>query len=382
LTGAPDLFGSTAPFLILRGRFSEGRPYQEADTVKCQSSAGIEIGIIGAGRVGTALSLALAGAGFEIAGAMSRRRASVDRLIEFAGLDPSVRCESPREVFDRSDVLFISVGDDAIAEVAKQIADGLSSGHEDWSSDSWTSSNPKDARRTGQLEKNACRSDPSVQEVRRVDPFSAGKTPRVAAHLSGALGSSVLAPLRRLGASVASLHPVKSFSEDPRASADLTGTVATIEGDASALETLESLAATLGMKTVRIRSEFKPLYHAAACIASNYMVTLFALSLSLMESCGMEENIARAALSQLVRGTAQNLTDRPPGRALTGPIARGDVQTIRGHIEALRSLKNCSAESVYRMLGLETVDLAERNGRVRSDRAGKLRTALKEAGKA
>jgi predicted short-subunit dehydrogenase-like oxidoreductase (DUF2520 family) len=101
-----------------------------------------------------------------------------------------------------------------------------------------------------------------------------------------------------------------------------------------------------------------------------------------MESCGMEENIARAALSQLVRGTAQNLTDRPPGRALTGPIARGDVQTIRGHIEALRSLKNCSAESVYRMLGLETVDLAERNGRVRSDRAGKLRTALKEAGKA
>jgi predicted short-subunit dehydrogenase-like oxidoreductase (DUF2520 family) len=188
----------------------------------------------------------------------------------------------------------------------------------------------------------------------------------------------VLSPLRKLGVSVASLHPVKSFSEDPRASADLAGTVATIEGDAPAVETLERLALALGMKTVRLESDRKPLYHAAACIASNYMVTLFSLSLALMESCGMEESIARAALSQLVRGTAQNLTDHPPGHALTGPIARGDVQTIRGHIEALRSLEGRGAESVYRVLGLQTVDLAERNGRVSPETASELRAALTE----
>ncbi len=314
----------------------------------CQSSGETRIGIIGAGRVGAALSLALTREGMEITAVMSRRRASADRLIEFAGLDPSVRCESPEEVFERSDVLFISVGDDAIEDVARQIADGFRPDNE---------ASP-------------------TKSVLGIDPPGARRTPRVAAHLSGALGSSVLSPLRKLGASVASLHPVKSFSEDPRASADLTGTVATVEGDAPAVEALERLAGTLGMKTARLQSEQKPLYHAAACIASNYMVTLFALSLALMESCGLEGSTARAALSQLVRGTAQNLTDRPPDRALTGPIARGDVQTIGGHIEALKSLENCSAESVYRMLGLETVDLAERSGRIPSETALELRAVL------
>ena len=317
--------------------------------MKCQSSAETRIGIIGAGRVGTALSLALTGAGMEITGVMSRSRASADRLIELAGLDSSARCDSPSEDFERCEILFISVGDDAIEQVARQIVDGFSSGSE---------------------------APVSSDAAPAIDPSAAGQTPRVAAHLSGALGSSVLSPLRRLGASVASLHPVKSFSEDPRASADLTGTVATIEGDAPAVETLERLAGTLGMKAVRLKSDQKPLYHAAACIASNYMVTLFALSLAVMESCGMEEAIARAALSQLVRGTAQNLTDRPPGRALTGPIARGDVRTIRGHLEALKSHENRSAESVYRMLGLETVDLAEQSGRVPPETAGELRAVL------
>ncbi len=361
--------------------------------MKCQSSAVTRIGIVGAGRVGTALALALTRAGMEIAGVMSRSKASADRLIELAGLDSSVRCESSREVLERSNILFISVGDDSVAEVARQTADGLSpesetpscgsamssSNTQTSSSDGEQPSSDSDTSSSG-CERSLLDSDVSSPPdgARGSDASATEQTSRVAAHLSGALGSSVLSPLRKLGVSVASLHPVKSFSEDPRASADLAGTVATIEGDAPAVETLERLALALGMKTVRLESDRKPLYHAAACIASNYMVTLFSLSLALMESCGMEESIARAALSQLVRGTAQNLTDHPPGHALTGPIARGDVQTIRGHIEALRSLEGRGAESVYRVLGLQTVDLAERNGRVSPETASELRAALTE----
>lgn len=314
--------------------------------MKGPDGSGIRIGIVGAGRVGTALSLAFTRAGMEIAGVASRRGASVDRLRNAAGLGPSVRCDGPGMVFERSDVVFLSVGDDDVAAVCRQIVDGLSYGKE------------------------------AFQSSEDVGVPGPGGPTRVVAHLSGALGSSVLSPLRELGASVASLHPVKSFSDDPRKSSDLAGTVATVEGDITAVQILEQLAAVLGVRTVRIESSLKPLYHAAACIASNYTVTLYALSLALMGSCGIEESVARAALSQLVRGTAQNLADQPPDRALTGPIARGDVHTIRGHLEALKNLDNSRAECVYRILGLETIDLAERSRLVSTETSRELRVIL------
>lgn len=285
----------------------------------------VKLGIVGAGRAGTAIAIALNRSGARVVAVASRRAESVDRLIELAGLDSSVRCLDPSEAFERSSVLLLSVDDDSIAEVCQQLAGRIS------------------------------------------EP-----TRRVVAHLSGALSSSVLAPLRELGVSVGSIHPIRSFSADAHASAELEGTVASIEGDEAAVRALEKLAALLGMRSTRIESEAKPLYHTAACIASNYMVTLFALSCEMMVRCGMDPALARESLTHLMSGTVRNLEGQPPEQALTGPIARGDAHTIRGHLDALEQVGDCRVKTIYRLLGLETVRLAERGRRISSESVNEL----------
>lgn len=294
----------------------------------------MRLGIVGAGRVGTALAVASARAGVEITAVASRTTESVRRVMRLAGLHPSVECERPDQVFGRSDVLLLSVSDSAIEEVCTGIAEAVLAAPE-LNSDITTPERPR----------------------------------RIVAHLSGALSSSVLSPLRELGASVASLHPIKSFSTDPEVSSDFRGVVATVEGDEEAAVGLEQLATSLGMVCARIRSDMKPLYHAAACVASNYTVTLFALSLRMMELCGMESELARRALSGLVGGTARNLQSEPPETALTGPISRGDVQTVREHLAVLGQLSDARVESIYRLLGAETVELAMRGRRLTSESA-------------
>jgi len=309
----------------------------------------MRVGIVGAGRVGTAFALALKRAGLDVVAVASRSQESVDRLVAVAGLDPSVKSSGPEQVFERSDLILLSVGDDAIADVSRQVAACLAGEH----------GVQKCSREGGADER----------------PPAEGRR-RVVAHLSGALSSALLSPLRTLGASVGSLHPIKSFSSDPQTSADLSGVVATIEGDEEAVSTLKQIAKSLGMRATRIKSEAKPLYHAAACVASNYMVTLFALSHGMMTMCGMDPALAREALAQLVESTAQNILGQPPERALTGPIARGDVQTIKGHLAALQQLDNARIKTIYRLLGLETVRLAERGGRISSEVADQLTNIL------
>lgn len=304
----------------------------------------MRLGIVGAGRVGTALAVAFARAGVEVTAVASRRKESVSRLVDIAGLPPSIVCERADQVFERSDVLLLSVADGAIEEVCMGIADAMHASSK----------------------RDSCASAPE-------------RPHRIAAHLSGALGSSVLSPLRELGASVASLHPIKSFSADPGVSSDLNGTLATVEGDEDAAAVLEQLAANLGIVCARIKSDMKPLYHAAACVASNYMVTLFALSVRMMELCGMEPGLAMRALSGLVNGTARNLQSESPETALTGPISRGDVHTVRGHLAVLGQLSDPKMESIYRLLGAKTVELAMR-GRRLSDRSASELLELLSAG--
>jgi predicted short-subunit dehydrogenase-like oxidoreductase (DUF2520 family) len=294
----------------------------------------VRLGIVGAGRVGTALALACSRTGIEVVAVASRSEKSVERLVQLAGLDRSVVCSSPNEAFERSSVLLLSVSDDAIGEVCLQLTKGVS-------------------------DKRA--SEPGF---------------RVVAHLSGALSSSILSPLRKLGASVGSIHPIKSFSTDPHVSSDLKGTVASIEGDEGAVQTLSELAGVLGMRPTEIASEAKPLYHAAACIASNYMVTLFALSCDIMVRSGMDPALARESIAHLMGGTMRNLQSQPPEQALTGPIARGDSDTIKGHLDALERIDNCRVNAIYRLLGLETAELAKYGKRISSESVDELTSIL------
>lgn len=151
-------------------------------------------------------------------------------------------------------------------------------------------------------------------------------------HLSGALGSCILAPLADLGANVASAHPVRAFSHDRTV---FEGTRVGVEGSAEALTLLEPAFAAIGGTCFSISSEHKTEYHAAAVIASNHLIALAHASYHLWQQAGLNEETASALFSSLTRGVLDNLQLAKPAQALTGPIARADAATLTAHMQAL-----------------------------------------------
>lgn len=179
-----------------------------------------------------------------------------------------------------------------------------------------------------------------------------------ALHLSGALSADVLAPLHAAGYSVGSLHPLRSLA-DPWAGADLlAGATFGLSGEPGAVAAGRRIAAALGGRPILVGPRERPLYHAAAVEASNYLVTLFASGLELMGQAGVSEADAAPALLDLMRGTLDNLEHLGASAALTGPIARGDVETVRLHLSRLSGPER----TLYCALGRATLDLARAAG--------------------
>lgn len=176
-------------------------------------------------------------------------------------------------------------------------------------------------------------------------------------HCSGALDADILSVVRQNHALLASCHPVKSFADPAHAVASFAGTYCGIEGDPQATERLASLFETIGGVPLPLRPGCKPLYHASMVMAANYLVTLMACSLSCLEQSGLPSATARKVMEPLVRSTLDNIFALGPADALTGPIARRDVQTVEHHLRALRSWQP-DQEVLYRLLGEFTLDLA------------------------
>ena len=153
---------------------------------------------------------------------------------------------------------------------------------------------------------------------------------RLVGHVSGASSLEVVAGAGAAGAF--SLHPLQTV---PHAGTDFTGAPCAIAGsDAEALEAARALAELLGMRPFEVPEEHRAAYHAAASIASNFLVALEESAAALLESIGLEQ--PRELLSPLVLRSAANWSERGAA-ALTGPIARGDEATIARHLEALRA---------------------------------------------
>ena len=175
---------------------------------------------------------------------------------------------------------------------------------------------------------------------------------RIVYHLSGLLTSEVLAELAEKGAAVASLHPLQSILEVRKARAALKGSVFTVEGDPRAVEQAREIVDALGGELMDIRKEDKVVYHTAAAIASNYLVSLLTQSETLLRSIGLE----RRHILPLVRGTLANIASH--GRsALTGPINRADWSTVARHLSALEGAFPDILPS-YLALGRYTANLA------------------------
>jgi predicted short-subunit dehydrogenase-like oxidoreductase (DUF2520 family) len=180
----------------------------------------------------------------------------------------------------------------------------------------------------------------------------------VVLHLSGSQGQEALGPLVTSRAALGSFHPLQTIVEPELAPARLRGAWAAVEGMPRAVETGERLATDLGMRPFRIATKSKPIYHAGAVFASNYLVVVEAVAQRLLRHAGLSDADAWAALKPLVEGTFENLSRHEPREALTGPVVRGDTATIVRHLESLA----VDDAKLYRALGRAALELAQKQG--------------------
>ncbi|TMC00225.1 MAG: DUF2520 domain-containing protein [Chloroflexi bacterium] len=210
--------------------------------------------------------------------------------------------------------------------------------------------------------------DGSIERFAR-EIAAGGVIPRGVAfvHCSGALGLDVLDVLAAENA-VGSFHPLQSFPE-PRPPEAFRGSLVAIDAGTDPLRRrLQRLARDVGAKPRQVRDSERVVYHAAAVFASNYLVALAGEAVELLRAIGWSEREAAAGLVPLMRGALAEVARRGPTGALTGPIRRGDVETVTRHLEALaaidaRSPRGGSRKAdVYRMLGLTALEIASKSG--------------------
>jgi predicted short-subunit dehydrogenase-like oxidoreductase (DUF2520 family) len=187
-----------------------------------------------------------------------------------------------------------------------------------------------------------------------------GEAPRgcVALHLSGALSTDVLTPLHGSGYALGSFHPLQAVADAWHSGERLVGAAFALAGEPAAIAAGRRLANELGGMTLVIPPQFRPQYHAAAVVASNYLLALLAAAIRMLGQAGVSEDDAFHALLPLMRGTLDNIEQLGLPAALTGPVPRGDVDTIRLHLARL----SAADRPLYCALGLELLRLARAAG--------------------
>ena len=284
------------------------------------------VAIVGCGIVGTAMGKLLGKADYRISGVATKHLETARTAAEATSAERfSI---SPWEVTRGAKVVFITTPDDLIESTCITISEHKG------------------------FEKNA-----------------------VVIHCSGALSSDILSSARDFEAMVATLHPLQSFASTDQAVSLVPGSFCTIEGDKDALPIVRQIVEDIGGILLEITAEKKTLYHAAAVAASNYLVTLLHLAIELDKAAGLTSDTSYKALLPLIQGTLSNIGEEGIPGALTGPIARGDVATVSAHLKAMEK-DAPKLLTLYRCLGLYTIDLAKAKGTLNKEAADKLRALL------
>lgn len=269
----------------------------------------MKMSFIGAGKVGTALGIYFKKKGFNIEGYYSRSNISSQKASKLTDSQAFDYIEQ----LATSDIIWITTNDDVIEEVGKQLAE---------------------------LETITDR--------------------HIIAHMSGAHGSSALNTLREKGCSVYSIHPLQAFASPELAVEALEKTVFTIEGSPEQLPIIKSIFDKTGNMNFIINEEGKTLYHAGACILSNYLVTLIDVAFNLFQQAGIERDKILDATMPLIMGTLNNIKIKDTKASLTGPIQRSDYYTIQKHIAEISS-KLPEEIEFYQFMGLKTLQMIEDN---------------------
>lgn len=177
----------------------------------------------------------------------------------------------------------------------------------------------------------------------------------VVAHLSGFTPIAALHEIQERGTAVGGFHPLQSLPDWETGARALAGSFVGIDGDPLGVDVLTHLASTLGLEPFRLEDAARPAYHAAAAAAANFVVTALAVSADLFESARIDPAVSRP----LVETAVANVFEKGPAASLTGPIARGDIETVIGHLTAAREV----SEHVGRQFSLIAEATTIRAGR-------------------
>ena len=284
----------------------------------------LKLGLIGAGTVGTALAVRLSSKGYQVVAVSSRSQTSSRKLAE--AISGCRAFNNNQDIADASELVFITTPDDAITSVVSQIQ------------------------------------------------WHAGQS---VVHCSGADSTDILEPAKKLGAQIGVFHPLQTFASVKQAIENMPGSTFALEAEEPLLNTLKDMATALDGHWVELKASDKVVYHAAAVIACNYLVTLVKLASDLWQTFNIPPNQATQALLPLLRGTINNIDAVGIPQCLTGPIARGDTGTINKHLDALRKTAPALL-STYRELGLQTIPIALAKGKINQHQAGELEAILRQ----
>jgi predicted short-subunit dehydrogenase-like oxidoreductase (DUF2520 family) len=266
--------------------------------------------IIGAGKVGTAMAHLLQQKGEEVVAVISRSEESLKQASRY--VEGVLLATDLLQAAGKGNTYLITTPDDMIIEVCLNLASG-------------NLLNPGD---------------------------------RVV-HMSGALGLDVLESGEEKGARVLSLHPLQTFADIQGAIRKIPGTVFAITARNEAMEKwAERLVRKLGGVPVLLAEKDKALYHIGAVMACNLLISLEHAAELLYQDIGMKGDMALSALFPLIAGTVDNLKKLGTEKALTGPIARGDIGIIRRHLEVLEDQGSEAMLKAYVSLSLFALDLA------------------------
>jgi len=269
-----------------------------------------DITIVGAGNLGTALALALHDAGYVIDRIVSRGgRASLQRVLRLAR-EVGASAISVRQAKLQAQVIWLCVPDSAIGAAAKSIANAT-----EWKK-------------------------------------------RIALHSSGALTSDELAALRKRGAAVASVHPLMTFVRGSRPS--LKDVPFAIEGDARAVRAARAIVRALQGRSFPIRKEHKAAYHAWGMFSSPLLCALLAAGERVAAAAGVSRKAARDRMLPILQQTLANYARLGAAESSSGPIVRGDVDTVKKHLEVLRKVPE-GREVYIALAGTALRELPARN---------------------
>jgi len=279
----------------------------------CCDTRAMKVAVIGAGTLGTAVAVLLEAAGHRVVG-ISGREETRRRASRFL---PGAPFLEPAEAAAAAELVVIATPDDVIEPTVGALAAAAAVGPGTW-----------------------------------------------VAHLSGSLGLDVLDPAVGAGARVLAVHPLQTFPDVASALDRLPGSsIAITAQDDEGYLLGEQLAEDLRGLPFRLSAELRPLYHAAAVFASNYLVTTSGIAESLFAAAGVPDPVG--AMAPLQRASLENVERQGSAHALTGPAVRGDAGTIRRNLDALE-LHAPELVPAYVAMARATLDLAERSGRLSS----------------